>query len=86
VSQDDSSSVSQDRGESEFPKMAVRLFPRMGVTQIPTLAKWGPYLEQCVTLQFSSLGEQLAAVIGPLEFNSGEVDVPDSGWTLVHIK
>jgi hypothetical protein len=49
----------------------------MGLTQIPTLAKWKANLEQCANLQSSPLGEQLAAVLGPLDFTSGEVDVPD---------
>jgi hypothetical protein len=46
----------------------------MGVAQIPTLVKWGVYLEG------------LVAILGPLEFTSGEVDDPDVGQTLVHIR
>jgi hypothetical protein len=46
------------------------------MTQIPTLAKWEAYLEQRANLQ-SSLLEQLAAVLGPLKFISGEINVPD---------
>jgi hypothetical protein len=34
-------------------------------------------LEQHANLQTTSLREQLAAVIGPLIFTSGEADVPD---------
>jgi hypothetical protein len=58
----------------------------MGVAQIPTLANWGAYLEQHVNLQSSPLGEQLAAVLGPLEFTSDKVDIPDMGMDPVHIR
>jgi hypothetical protein len=49
----------------------------MGMAQIPTLAKWGTYLEQCANLQPNPLGEQLVAVLGFLKFTSDKVDVPN---------
>jgi hypothetical protein len=58
----------------------------MGVAQIPTLVKWGAYLEQHVNLQSNLLGKELTAVLRPLEFTSHEVDEADVGWTLVHIR
>jgi hypothetical protein len=51
----------------------------MGVARIPTLAKWGDYLQQHANLQSNLLGEHLAAVLRPLECTSDKVDVPNIG-------
>jgi hypothetical protein len=46
----------------------------------------GGHLEQCINLQSSPVGEQLAAILGPLEFTSDKVDVPNIGIEPVHIQ
>ena len=40
--------------------------PHSGTAQMPTLAKWGAYLQQMSTLSTSTLGAELQEVLGPV--------------------
>lgn len=48
--------------------------PKSGVTQLPTMAKWGAYLEQRAAFSSSPLAQQLHELLGPVTFKavSGE--------------
>ena len=50
--------------------------PHSGTAQMPTLAKWGAYLQQMSTLSTSTLGAELQEVLGPVIYVHEKSTVP----------
>ena len=50
--------------------------PRSGTAQMPTLAKWGAYLQQRGTLSTSPLQAELQEVLGPVIYVDEKSTVP----------